>query len=150
MTNASRIASLSLALLVSAGATHARPDTHQTIRGWSAVDETEAATLLERAADLPLIDMATSDQPYCADHAQISRTLQHDFSEKIVASGQFSGLGAQLWGSDQLGTWTLVAPRGDGNSCIIASGIGFQQERDSRAYFALAGLRAAPQAIGGD
>ena len=48
--------------------------------------------------------------------------------------------GTQLWGSDQLGTWTLVAPRDDQTSCIIASGIGFSDDRSTQAYFQVAGL----------
>lgn len=141
MSNASRIASLTLALLVSVGAAQARPAAEQPIRGWSAMDGNDAAMLLESAQDLPLADMAAGDQPYCATHDEISQTLQHDFGEKLIDISQFAGLGAQLWGSDQLGTWTLVAPRGDGISCIIASGIGFDLQRDSRAYYNVAGLR---------
>lgn len=40
-----------------------------------------------------------------------------------------------------MGTWTLVAPRADETSCIIASGIGFDAERDVETYYRTAGLK---------
>lgn len=141
MSKVSKIASLSLALMVFAGVAQARPAVEQPIRGWSAMGEQDAAALLETVQDLPLADQAASDHPYCAGHDEIAQTLQHDFGEALVEISQFAGIGAQLWGSDQLGTWTLVAPRADGTSCIIASGIGFDPQRDSQAYFNIAGLR---------
>lgn len=110
----------------------------QPVQGWSAMAGVDIATLLDRAQDLPETDMAVGDQPYCADDPEIHRTLKSDFSEtRVDASHQ----GTELWGSDQMGTWTLVAPRGDQTSCIIASGIGYDDQQDVEVYYQTAGLR---------
>lgn len=110
----------------------------QPVKGWSAMAEVDIPTLLEQAQDLPESDMAVGDQPYCANDPEIHQTLKSDFAEsRVDASHQ----GAELWGSDQMGTWTLVAPRGDDTSCIIASGIGYDDQQDVDVYYKTAGLR---------
>lgn len=110
----------------------------QPVQSWSAMDGTDARTLLRQAQDLPVSDMAVEDQPYCAADAEIHFTLEHDFDETRVETDAQAG--TELWGSDSMGTWTMVAPREDGTSCIIASGIGFDEARDTRLYYASAGL----------
>lgn len=139
---AQRTASLmmagSVALLIAAPAQSAtRPD--QPIQGWSAMDGVAAGALLKQARRMPTSDMALVDQPYCAENAEIHATLKQDFNESRVDASQHEG--AELWGSDQMGTWTLVAPREDATSCIIASGIGFTSARDVELYYRTAGLR---------
>ena len=42
---------------------------------------------------------------------------------------------------DQPCTWTLVVPRKDDTSCIIASGIGYDTARNEDVYYQTAGLR---------
>lgn len=127
----------SVALLTAMPALAAtRPD--QPVQAWSAIEGVPATALLERARDLPTSDMAVGDQPYCADNAEIHATLSGDFSEAPIDATQHPD--AQLWGSDQMGTWTLVAPRSDDTSCIIASGIGFDADRDASIYYRTAGL----------
>ena len=98
------------------------------------------ADLLEDAQTMPLSEMAVGDQPYCAPDAEISRTLRHDFNEALVDTTGYQGMGTQLWGSDQMGTWTLVAPRADDTSCIIASGIGYAPDRGPDTFYSVAGL----------
>lgn len=110
----------------------------QPVQGWSAMRDVPATALLERAPALPTTDMATGDQPYCADNAEISATLRGDFDEAPVDATRHPG--TQLWGSDRMGTWTLVTPRDDQTSCIIASGIGFDADRDVSIYYESAGL----------
>lgn len=139
---ATRIARLgmvgSVALLMAMPAYSAiRPD--QPVQAWSAMNGVDTATLLQQAQDMPTSDMAVGDQPYCADNAEIHQTLKHDFSETRVDAKPHDG--TELWGSDQMGTWTLVAPRADSTSCIIASGIGFDEGRDVEVYYTTAGLR---------
>lgn len=139
---AQRTASLmmasSVALLIAAPAQSAtRPD--QPVQGWSAMDGVAAGALLKQAGQMPVSDMAVGDQPYCAGDSEIHATLKHDFNETRVDDGQHEG--AELWGSDQMGTWTLVAPRTDATSCIIASGIGFTSGRDVELYYRTAGLK---------
>ncbi|MBO9453973.1 hypothetical protein J7376_04035 [Paracoccus sp. R12_1] len=137
---ANRIARLtiagSLALLTAAPALAvSRAD--QPVQSWSAMQGIDVPELLDQAQDMPTSDMALGDQPYCADNPEIRQTLQHDFAEQPVDS---SHAGTQLWASDQMGTWTLVAPRADQTSCIIASGIGYHPEKDVEVYYQTAGL----------
>ncbi|GHG13434.1 MULTISPECIES: hypothetical protein [Paracoccus] len=114
-----------------------RPD--QPVQAWPAMAGVDTATLLEQAQDLPTSDMAVGDQPYCAADAEIQQTLRHDFNETPVPGDGHAA--TELWASDQMGTWTLVAPRRDDTSCIIASGIGYDQARDVDVYYQTAGLR---------
>lgn len=114
-----------------------RPD--QPVQAWSAMAGVDTATLLEQAQDLPTSDMAISDQPYCAVNTEIHQTLRHDFNEAPVAGDGHPA--TELWASAQMGTWTLVAPREDDTSCIIASGIGYDTARNVDVYYQTAGLR---------
>lgn len=128
----------SVALLIAAPA-HAAARSDQPVQGWSAMEGIPASALLRQAPQLPNSDMAVGDQPYCAENAEIHATLKHDFAEHRVDASRHEG--TELWGSDQMGTWTLVAPRADRTSCIIASGIGFDSGRDLELYYQTAGLR---------
>ena len=114
-----------------------RPD--QPVQAWPAMAGVETATLLEQAQDLPTSDMAVGDQPYCAADSEIHQTLQDDFNEAPVPGDGHAA--TELWASDQMGTWTLVAPRPDDTSCIIASGIGYDMARNVDVYYQTAGLR---------
>ena len=140
MTRADRITRLGcagvVALLSVTPALSASPN--QPVQGWSAMQGIEPAALLEDIQTMPVSEMAVDDQPYCADDAEIAATLEQDFAEHPV---DMTGVqGTQLWGSDQLGTWTLVAPRADQTSCIIASGIGYEGGTDVKLYYTTAGL----------
>jgi hypothetical protein len=140
--NANRLASSlmagSVALLTALPAlAAARAD--RPVEAWSALEGVPIPALLQQAQDLPVSDMAVGDQPYCAKDREIQQTLKHDFDEKPVDASQHAG--TQLWGSQQMGTWTLVAPRPDDTSCIIASGIGYQDSRDVKVYYRTAGLK---------
>ncbi|MDP5306992.1 hypothetical protein [Paracoccus spongiarum] len=139
--NASSIARLglagSIALLLSGPAVAAtRPD--QPVQAWPAMQDRPVGVLLEQAQSLPNSDMTVEDQPYCAANTEIHATLQNDFGETRVEATRDDD--AVLWGSEQMGTWTLVAPRSDDSSCIIASGIGFRAGRDIEVYYRTAGL----------
>lgn len=125
----------SVALLAAAPVSAAtRPE--QPVQAWSAMQGVEPAVLLSDIQDMPLSEVAVDDQPYCASDAEIAQTLDHDFAERRVdTEGQ-----TELWGSDQMGTWTLVAAREDDTSCIIASGIGYDDERAAEVYYRTAGL----------
>lgn len=125
-----------LALMAMPAAAATRPD--QPVQSWSAMAGVDVATLLDRAQDLPISDMAVGDQPFCAPDAEIRQTLRQDFDEAPVPGDGHSA--TELWASQQMGTWTLVAPRPDATSCIIASGIGYDRSRDVDAYYRAAGL----------
>lgn len=114
-----------------------RPD--QPVQAWPAMAGVDTATLLEQAQDLPTSDMAIGDQPYCAADAEIQQTLRHDFNEAPVSGDGHAA--TELWASQQMGTWTLVAPRRDDTSCIIASGIGYDTARNVDVYYQTVGLR---------
>lgn len=139
---ANRIARLGLAgsvvaLMAMPAVSATRPD--QPVEAWSAMAGVDTATLLEQAQELPTSDMAVGDQPYCADDAEIHQTLKQDFNEAPVPGDGHAP--TELWASQQMGTWTLVAPRRDDTSCIIASGIGYDTARDVDVYYQTAGLR---------
>ncbi|SNR33130.1 hypothetical protein [Paracoccus sediminis] len=139
---AHRIARLGLAgsvvaLMAVPAVSATRPD--QPVQAWPAMAGVDTATLLEQAQDMPTSDMAVGDQPYCAADAEIRLTLKQDFNESPVPGDGHAA--TELWASDQMGTWTLVAPRADDTSCIIASGIGYDTARDVNVYYQTAGLR---------
>jgi hypothetical protein len=139
---ATRIARLGMAgsvsLLMAMPAVSAtRPD--QPVQAWPAMAGVDTATLLDQVQDLPTSDMAVGDQPYCAEDAEIHYSLKHDFNEAPVPGDGHAA--TELWASQQMGTWTLVAPRKDDTSCIIASGIGYDTARDVDVYYQTAGLR---------
>lgn len=140
MTRADRITRLGIAgavaLLSVTPALSASPT--QPIQGWSAMQGVTPAALVVDIRTMPVSEVATDDQPYCATDAEIAATLRQDFDEHPI---ELTGAqGTQLWGSDDLGTWTLVAPRDDQTSCIIASGIGFSDDHGAQAFFTVAGL----------
>lgn len=138
---ASRIAGLvaaSSVVLLTAMPASALTRADQPVQAWPAMADSDAATLLKEVQDMPLSDMALGDQPYCAADAEIRQTLEHDFAEARVDGNRHPG--AELWGSASMGTWTLVAPRADDTSCIIASGIGYKPGRAIEVYYKTAGL----------
>ena len=63
--------------------------------------------------------------------------LDAEFGETLVLAKRD---GLRLWGSDEMGTWTMVFERHDGSSCIVASGIGYQDGTDPSVIFRTAGL----------
>ena len=111
------------------------------VEAWPAMAGVETAALLVAAQELPLSDHAIDDQPYCAPDREIAATLMHDFNESLVETAGHEGLATALWGSEQMGTWTLVAQREDASSCIIASGIGFDPAAGAETFYRVAGLR---------
>ncbi|AGT11297.1 hypothetical protein [Paracoccus aminophilus] len=108
-------------------------------RGWSAIAGLDTRQVMEIARTLPLSRDAKVDQPYC-DHAPaLARTLKQEFDEKLVAQGTD---GTTLWGSNVMGTWTLVLNRSDRTSCVVASGIGYSEHSSPELYYHQAGLKS--------
>ncbi|MBU2957215.1 hypothetical protein Q4511_09220 [Paracoccus sp. 1_MG-2023] len=124
--------------LLSALPAAAAPQPGAPVEGWSAMRGVQPAAMLDHIDAMPLSEDAVADQPYCASDAEIQNTLTHDFSEELVVTAGFAA--TELWGSEQMGTWTLVAARADETSCIIASGTGFSDQRTPDVYFQTAGL----------
>jgi hypothetical protein len=106
-------------------------------RGWSAMAGMDPRAVAELARTLPLSDQAAGDQPWCDRHAEVERTLTHDFGEEKVATG---ARGMVLWGSELMGTWTMVLERADATSCVVASGIGYSDTTSPQVFFVKAGL----------
>lgn len=137
-TRIARLAMVGSVTLLTAMPSLAATPADQPIQGWSAMQGTDTATLLRDVQTMPVSEHATEDQPYCASDAEIAKTLEHDFNELPVHAEEADG--TELWGSAQMGTWTLVAARGDKTSCIIASGIGFDGDSSVQVYYDVAGL----------
>lgn len=106
-------------------------------QGWSAVSGMDPRAVREMARTLPLSDDATDDQPWCGRDAEVEAALRHEFEEQKIAT---NARDTALWGSQQMGTWTMVLERPDQTSCIIASGVGFTEQASPDAYFVRVGL----------
>ncbi|UFM65717.1 hypothetical protein LOS78_07065 [Paracoccus sp. MA] len=128
---------LALPALSAQAAIQTREENAANPRGWSAVAGMDPRAVRELARTLPLSDEAVDDQPWCDRKAAIEATLRHDFGESRIASGS---QGTTLWGSDLMGTWTVVFERPDATSCVIASGIGFSDQTSPQVFFVKAGL----------
>ncbi|MDS9466907.1 hypothetical protein RGQ15_04860 [Paracoccus sp. MBLB3053] len=106
-------------------------------RGWSAISGMDPRSVREMARSLPVSDQATDDQPWCDQDRKIETALKQEFGESKIATNAED---TALWGSELMGTWTMVLERPDATSCVIASGIGFSSERSPDAYFINVGL----------
>ena len=138
MTRIAPTALLALALALPASAAiTSREDTLAAPRGWSAMAGMDPHAVAEMARSLPLSDQAADDQPWCDHRAEVERTLTHDFGEEKIAT---AARGMVLWGSELMGTWTMVLDRADATSCVIASGIGYSDGTNPQVFFTKAGL----------
>ena len=135
--------SLAVALAAALAATSAsaailtREDNAAPPRGWSAIANMDPRAVREMARTLPVSQDATGDQPWCGRDAEVEAALRHDFGEAKVAT---NAADTALWGSELMGTWTMVLERPDATSCVIASGIGFSSDASPQAYFTRVGL----------
>ena len=67
-----------------------------------------------------------SAQEVCGNTAEVYKALLNEFGEYRRAAwylGDMSGW-IEMWGSDD-GTWTIVVSLPTGQTCLIASGMGF-------------------------
>lgn len=111
-----------------------RSTVHDNPRAWSAISGADTASVM-RSVRSQTVNGA--DTPYCDATSTVRSTLDHDFGEGFVSKGKN---GTELWGSPIMGTWTLVMDRGDQTSCVVASGVGFDEKASPQRYFSLAGL----------
>lgn len=111
-------------------------DAPDEIRAWSALEGYAIPDLV--GADQPDAGLTLADQPYCDGDSAIAQTLRHDFAEHPVATRA----GTELWGSAQMGTWTIVDHRDSGVTCIVGSGIGFQADVDPATFYQKAGFKS--------
>lgn len=107
------------------------------VKGWTAVAGMSGPDVLNLARTLPVVTESSGDQPWCAPTAEVGNALKSEFEETLVTR---RADGTQLWGSDTMGTWTVVLTRADQTQCVIASGIGYQDGANPMAYYAKVGL----------
>jgi len=70
----------------------------------------------------------SSTEPYCDLRENVVQTLDHDFAEQSKARSPLAkGRSVELYASDIMGTWTAVYTRADGISCVVSSGIDWEQ-----------------------
>ncbi|MBB1498530.1 hypothetical protein [Paracoccus sp. MC1862] len=107
------------------------------VRGWTAVAGLSGPEVVELARSLPVEAEASGNLPWCDAAPVISGALKAEFEENLIAR---RADGTQLWGSDLMGTWTVLLERADNTNCVIASGIGYQDGVDPGAFYAKVGL----------
>ncbi|GGH55573.1 hypothetical protein GVY41_10445 [Frigidibacter albus] len=92
-----------------------------------AVQRSAEAPSLDNLAVLDLVtaygDDQAYDEPYCDVRVTVTEKLSNDFEENRVSAPQErDGVFVELWASDRLGTWTMLATRTDGIACVIETG----------------------------
>lgn len=88
---------------------------------------------------LPDRQSQTVDQPFCDTAESLTDTLAHDFAEvEKTAWVQGQDMAMQLWGSEIMGTWTLLHVGGDGIACVVSSGTGWTEGASVSDILALA------------
>lgn len=113
------------------------PALNAPVRGWTAVAGLSGPEVVELARTLPVETEASGHLPWCDAAPVVSAALKSEFEENLVTR---RADGTQLWGSDLMGTWTVLLERADNTNCVIASGIGYQDGVDPGAFYAKVGL----------
>ena len=97
-------------------------------------DDLSVYSLMERVAP-------SLDSPRCEAQAQMASILARDFSEHPVENRVIGdGLQVVLWGSTEMGTWTLVHNGDDGVACVVSSGTGWTDLSSADEIFSAAPL----------
>ena len=69
-------------------------------------------------------------QTYCAARDDIVASLGETYSEAPAAGGLISERRLlEIWAAPQTGTWTVLMTDAQGQSCILASGTDWHQQR---------------------
>lgn len=62
----------------------------------------------------------------CADHGAMTEQLAEKYGDAVQGRGiTANGVMIEVYAGPK-GTWTVVATRGDGQSCLVADGDGWQ------------------------
>ena len=136
-TLAALAAATALSVTAAQSAVETAPDNAGAVKGWTAVAGLSGPAVVKLARTLPLSTEAGGDQPWCDHSAAVRNSLQSEFDENIVAR---RADGTQLWGSDMMGTWTVVLDRADDTQCVVASGIGYSDGSDPATFLSKVGL----------
>lgn len=113
------------------------PTHKEPVKGWTAVAGLSGPAVIEIARDMPIATEADREQPWCDHAGVVDSALKTEFEEELVTK---RADGTELWGSDVMGTWTVVLARPDNVQCIIASGIGYEDGTDPTTFYAKVGL----------
>ena len=113
------------------------PDLSGPVKGWTAVAGLSGPAVVEMARKLPVAANAESDKPWCDSKAVVDSALQKEFDERMVTQ---RADGTSLWGSDVMGTWTVVLTRPDNVQCIVASGVGYEDGTNPGTFLSKVGL----------
>lgn len=114
-------------------------------RVWAAMAGADTPSVISMVASQPAqsqTDSLSAEEPYCDLRKPLTDTLRHDFGEHLVQTKAQGPDGTELWGSDVMGTWTLVYHRQDGVACVIASGIGYSDGANPAVFYTHAGIAA--------
>ncbi len=66
--------------------------------------------------------------PVCADRDQVIDSLADRYHEMLSAGGlQDETTLVEVWVSGNTGSWTILVTRADGMSCVVATGLNWQQ-----------------------
>jgi hypothetical protein len=95
------------------------------------------STLLVGAALAALVSVSTTPATaqiaggtLCHNHDSLTRTLLERYREVPVSVGiQTDGQLIQIFASGETGTWTILATRPDGVSCILSAGQHYEQRQ---------------------
>ena len=76
-----------------------------------------------------LLTIATTPSPaesFCANRAEMIRSLADKFKENPTAVGQINGDAVIEVFVSEKGSWTILATGTDGKSCVVSAGDGFE------------------------
>lgn len=107
------------------------------VRGWTSVAGMTGPEVVQLARHLPVETDPGSDRPWCDAAPVVQSALAAEFEETMVAR---RADGTSLWGSDAMGTWTVLLERADSTHCVIGSGIGYRDGVDPGSLYARVGL----------
>jgi len=101
----------------------------------------QASYSQQMANDLAVYDLIEKaapalDAPRCEMEAVMANILQRDYAETPVEQRVVGdGLHVELWGSTEMGTWTIVHNGNDGMACVVSSGIGWTEQSSADQIF---------------
>lgn len=104
----------------------ARPDLSLPNQGNRIMDRQFFALSLGVGALLLATQHALAAPPSCADHASVVERLTTGFGETRRSIALGGGAVVETFASDETGTWTMIATRPDGISCLVAAGDGYE------------------------
>ena len=65
-------------------------------------------------------------QEFCAERAEMVKSLADQFKESPAALGQIDGSAVIEVFVSESGSWTILATRTDGKSCVVSAGEGWE------------------------